>query len=94
MDMLSGADLKKKLSEPNTLTMGRVAAIPLIVILLYFPNRFCTFLAALLFSAAAITDYLDGYLARTRGLFDPWSPRIRGTFPRGQFSHGFRATTH
>ena len=62
------AKLKAKLSEPNTLTMGRVAAIPLIVVLLYFPNRFCTFLAALIFSAAAITDYLDGYLARTRGL--------------------------
>jgi CDP-diacylglycerol--glycerol-3-phosphate 3-phosphatidyltransferase len=66
--MLSGEELKKKLSEPNTLTMGRVAAIPLIVVLLYFPNRFCTFMAAMIFSAAAITDYLDGYLARTRGL--------------------------
>lgn len=68
MVMLSSEELKKKLSEPNTLTMGRVAAIPLIVVLLYFPNRFCTFLAAMIFSAAAITDYLDGYLARTRGL--------------------------
>ena len=33
-----------------------------------FPNRVCTFIAAILFSAAAITDYLDGYIARTRGL--------------------------
>jgi CDP-diacylglycerol--glycerol-3-phosphate 3-phosphatidyltransferase len=33
-----------------------------------FPNRLCTFIAAILFSAAAITDYLDGYIARTRGL--------------------------
>ena len=33
-----------------------------------FPNRGCTFIAALFFSAAAITDYLDGYIARTRGL--------------------------
>jgi CDP-diacylglycerol--glycerol-3-phosphate 3-phosphatidyltransferase len=38
------------------------------VILLLFPNRVCTFIAAILFSAAAITDYLDGYIARTRGL--------------------------
>ena len=66
--MILGEQTKKKLSEPNVLTMGRVAAIPLIVILLYYPNRFCTFLAALVFSAAAITDYLDGYLARTRGM--------------------------
>lgn len=66
--MLSSDKIKQKLSEPNTLTLGRVAAIPLIVVLLYYPNRFYTFLAALIFSAAAITDYLDGYLARTRGL--------------------------
>ena len=33
-----------------------------------FPNRVCTFIAAMLFSAAAITDYFDGYIARTRGL--------------------------
>ena len=56
------------LSHPNRLTLYRIAAIPGIVLLLMFPNRFCTFIAALLFSAAAITDYLDGYFARTRGL--------------------------
>jgi len=48
--------------------MGRVAAIPVIVVLMYFPNRFCTFIAAVIFSAAAITDYFDGFLARQRGL--------------------------
>ncbi len=42
--------------------------MPVIVILLLFPNKLCTFIAALIFSAAAITDYLDGYLARRRGL--------------------------
>ena len=33
-----------------------------------FPNRISTFIAAMLFSAAAITDYLDGYIARRFGL--------------------------
>ncbi|MFN2359425.1 MAG: CDP-alcohol phosphatidyltransferase family protein, partial [Desulfotignum sp.] len=33
-----------------------------------FPNRITTFASAILFSLAAITDYLDGYLARKRGL--------------------------
>ena len=66
--MFSSESLKKKLSQPNSLTLGRIAAIPLIVILMYYPNRLSTFLAAVLFSAAAITDYLDGYFARTRGL--------------------------
>ena len=50
------------------MTLFRIIAVPIIVILLLFPNRVCTFIAAILFSAAAITDYLDGYIARTRGL--------------------------
>ncbi len=60
--------MEKVLSHPNTLTLFRIIAVPVIVILMLFPNRFCTFAAAILFSAAAITDYLDGYIARTRGL--------------------------
>jgi len=59
----------KVLTHPNTLTLFRMAAAPGIIVLLLFPkSEFCTFLAALLFSAAAITDYLDGYFARLRGL--------------------------
>lgn len=50
------------------MTFFRIAAVPIIVILMLFPNRFCTAVAAFIFSAAAITDYLDGYFARTRGL--------------------------
>ena len=56
------------ITHPNMLTMARVAAIPAFVVLLIFPNRPCTLLAAALFSAAAITDYFDGYFARRRGL--------------------------
>ncbi len=66
--MFSYMNIKNLLSHPNNLTLYRIAAIPGIVILLLFPNRFCTFIAALLFSAAAITDYLDGFYARKRGL--------------------------
>lgn len=60
--------MEKVLSHPNTLTLFRIMSVPIIVILMLFPNRVCTFVAAILFSAAAITDYLDGYIARTRGL--------------------------
>lgn len=66
--IFAGKNLKDKLSHPNSLTMYRIFATPLLVILLLFPNRFCTFVAALLFSAAAITDYLDGLFARRMGL--------------------------
>ena len=60
--------MKNILSHPNTLTLFRVAAVPIIVILMLFPTRLSTFLAAIFFSAAAITDYFDGYLARKSGL--------------------------
>ncbi len=55
-------------SHPNFLTMCRVAAVPGIILLMLSPNRFTSFVAAFLFSAAAITDYFDGFFARTRGL--------------------------
>jgi CDP-diacylglycerol--glycerol-3-phosphate 3-phosphatidyltransferase len=49
---------------PNLLTLFRIAAVPVIILLMLFPNRICVFLAAMVFSAAAITDYLDGFYAR------------------------------
>ena len=55
-------------SHPNFLTVGRLVASPLIVILMLFPNPVSTFFAGLLFAAAAITDFFDGYLARSRGI--------------------------
>lgn len=67
--MLPSGTLKEIISHPNFLTLFRMAASPVIMLLLLFPeSRLSTFAAALLFSAAAITDYLDGYFARTRGL--------------------------
>lgn len=56
------------LSHPNFLTMCRVAAVPGIILLMLRPNRITSFMAAFLFSVAAITDYFDGFFARTRGL--------------------------
>ncbi|EPC03396.1 CDP-diacylglycerol--glycerol-3-phosphate 3-phosphatidyltransferase [Litchfieldella anticariensis FP35 = DSM 16096] len=49
---------------PNLLTLARIAFIPLLVIVFYLPFSWSMLLAALLFALAAITDWLDGYLAR------------------------------
>ena len=56
------------LRHPNTLTLGRLAATPLIVLLMMYPRPVFTFLAGILFAAAAITDFFDGFLARRRGM--------------------------
>ncbi|MFN8926486.1 MAG: CDP-diacylglycerol--glycerol-3-phosphate 3-phosphatidyltransferase [Rhodospirillales bacterium] len=51
-------------SLPNILTLSRIAVIPLIVGLMFVPAAWADWLACLLFTVAAVTDYLDGYLAR------------------------------
>ncbi|MEW5735999.1 MAG: CDP-diacylglycerol--glycerol-3-phosphate 3-phosphatidyltransferase [Thermodesulfobacteriota bacterium] len=55
-------------TNPNLLTIYRIGAVPAIVLLLLSGNKILSFLAAIVFSLAAITDYLDGYFARTRGM--------------------------
>ncbi|QJQ94266.1 MULTISPECIES: CDP-diacylglycerol--glycerol-3-phosphate 3-phosphatidyltransferase [Halomonadaceae] len=49
---------------PNILTLARIAFIPLLVVIFYLPFAWSMPLAAGLFALAAITDWLDGYLAR------------------------------
>ena len=49
---------------PNILTLSRIGAIPVLVLLVAMGAPWADLLAALLFAAAAITDYLDGRLAR------------------------------
>jgi len=64
LEMLSA----KFWTSPNHLTLFRIASIPLLIVLLLFANKVCAFLAAIVFSAASVTDLLDGLLARQRGL--------------------------
>ena len=52
------------LNLPNLLTFGRVFAIPIVILLLDRGTPEDCVLAALVYSGAAITDLLDGYLAR------------------------------
>ncbi|MDX8388850.1 MAG: CDP-diacylglycerol--glycerol-3-phosphate 3-phosphatidyltransferase [Mariprofundaceae bacterium] len=51
----------------NQLTMARIFMIPAFVALFYLPTSSGYMLAALMFTIAAFTDWLDGYLARYRG---------------------------
>ncbi len=56
------------LNLPNLLTLGRIAAIPLVLWLMWQDTRHSNFWAMMLYSLAAITDFVDGYLARRMGL--------------------------
>jgi CDP-diacylglycerol--glycerol-3-phosphate 3-phosphatidyltransferase len=51
----------------NVLTFARIIMIPLVVVLSYLPYKWSDPAAAVVFILAAITDSLDGYLARRLG---------------------------
>lgn len=60
--------LMKIVMNPNFMTLSRIVATPILVGLLMYPGKMTAFLAAIVFSLAAITDYFDGYFARKLGL--------------------------
>lgn len=70
-------------SLPNILTISRIVVIPLIFLSVYITSNVWAVFAAILFIAASITDYFDGYLARARGetsafgrLLDPIADKL------------------
>jgi CDP-diacylglycerol--glycerol-3-phosphate 3-phosphatidyltransferase len=73
----------KPANLPNLLTLSRILVVPLIIVLLYSNNRWLNLLTALLVVGAAITDGLDGYMARKYNfesnlgrLLDPLADKI------------------
>src|SRR6185312_13236422 len=74
---------------PNALSAGRIVATPLIAILPFANSAGLRLTAFVLFVVAAVTDYVDGYLARSRKqetdlgrLLDPFADKalLVGTF--------------
>jgi CDP-diacylglycerol---glycerol-3-phosphate 3-phosphatidyltransferase len=53
---------------PNVLTLGRMVLVPPIIILLFFPGKFASALAAFIFLIASLTDFFDGFVARRFGV--------------------------
>jgi phosphatidylglycerophosphate synthase len=74
---------------PNALTVGRIAITPLIAVLPFAPATTPRVIAFVLFVVAAVSDYADGVLARSRKqettlgkLLDPLADKLLlvGTF--------------
>jgi len=76
-------DRKEALNLPNTITLMRIGIIPVLFFLLLSPGPTGSLVIAFLFIIAALTDLLDGYIARryqivtTMGkLLDPIADKI------------------
>lgn len=52
------------MSLANKLTLSRIIVIPVILLLLEIPYGWAAWLGLVLFVAAGVTDFLDGYIAR------------------------------
>jgi CDP-diacylglycerol--glycerol-3-phosphate 3-phosphatidyltransferase len=71
------------LNLPNVLTVLRILLVPVLVVALLEETDNGDLLAALVFAFASVTDFVDGWLARTRGdvtnfgkLMDPIADKL------------------
>jgi len=65
MNPASSMRRSKAFNLANLLTYGRLAAVPAVVALLFWPeDQWSRWFALAIFALAAVTDYLDGYVAR------------------------------
>ena len=58
-----------KLTIPTMLTLLRIVMIPVLVVVFYLPYGWTSFAAAAVFALAALTDWLDGWIARRYGQY-------------------------
>jgi len=60
--------MRLNLTLPTIFTLFRIVLLPVMVLVFYLPFRGANIVAAAIFIAAAITDWLDGWIARRYGL--------------------------
>ena len=80
---MRSAAQESNVNLPNVLTVARILLIPVFVLLFVTPTPERSLAAAVVFVGAALTDVLDGYLARRRGqvtklgrLLDPIADKL------------------
>ena len=64
------------LNLPNILSLLRIAMIPVLVGIFFLPNESAPLWATIVFVVAAVTDWLDGYIARKWNQTSPFGAFI------------------
>ncbi len=59
---------KEFLNAPNAITLARIAMIPVFLWFTFHESRVDSFIAAIVYAVTGTTDFLDGWLARKKGL--------------------------
>jgi CDP-diacylglycerol--glycerol-3-phosphate 3-phosphatidyltransferase len=59
---------KEFLNTPNAITLVRIAMIPVFLYFTYAESRVNSFVAGLVYAVTGTTDFLDGWIARKKGL--------------------------
>jgi CDP-diacylglycerol--glycerol-3-phosphate 3-phosphatidyltransferase len=79
----SATKAQSRWNSANLVTMSRIAVTPLFLILIFRDELWAKWAAGLLFAWGAISDYLDGYLARKYNLktdfgalLDPFADKV------------------
>ncbi len=62
--MTTAPEKREMINLPNAITLLRVCILPVLFLLLLAPGRVWSLVIAVLFIMAALTDLLDGYVAR------------------------------
>ena len=75
------------LTIPTMLTLFRILLIPVLVVVFYLPYAWTNVAAAAIFVVGALTDWLDGWIARRYGMYsafgaflDPVADKLSVTF--------------
>jgi len=56
------------LNIPNAITLVRIAMIPVFLWFMFHESRVDSFIAAIVYAVTGTTDFLDGWIARKKGL--------------------------
>ena len=78
--------LQMPMTTPIMLTLLRIALIPVLVLVFYLPYTWASLASVVVFVSAALTDWLDGYIARKTGQLTSFGAFLDEGLP-GQDQH-------